>query len=179
MRYRDDRAAQRDRVRVLEEELAEAEREIATRDAALAAREAELAKLKQAGVIPTPKPRSVDAPARKFPPFRAVAPHHQKLGALGMGIGVVLLIGFAWWGNDSSNYGQARIYVSDRDTKSAEYFVNGVRRCAGAMCDLKLRPGTYHVKAVAGDRSGAITLVVRAQHSSATPIPLTDGPPGR
>lgn len=158
--YRDDRAAQRERIRVLEEELAE-------RDAELEEREAEIARLEKQQRAPAPAP----APRKPAAPKRSARPLTRPKAALGA---VVVLLGMlmGWWGRSSTDYGQARVYVADPRIDSAIFYVDGEQRCTGKICDLKLRPGTYRIRAVAGNKSGETTIVVKAQHSLAKPVPL-------
>ncbi len=69
------------------------------------------------------------------------------------------------------------MYVSDPRIASAEFVVTGPdgfeERCTGKVCDFKLPPGTYLVRAQAGEHRGEKTLVARGNHSLATPIQLT------
>lgn len=178
--YRDDGAAARERARVLEEELEASKRALSEREAELDAQDDEVAELKRrVGELEKARPaeRKQPASASRVDARDASAGRGKKVVWL---VAAVVLVGggaglsslFAGPGP-----GRARVYVGNRDIEKAMFTVKGpdgnTQRCTAKVCDFKLSPGSYEVRAEFEDYRGSTTIQVKSGNSLAKPVMLT------
>ncbi len=176
--YRSDGAAARERARVLEEELDTAKSALAKREAELDAQEDELGELKarvseleesRKAAADTPRDGAKRAGGRVDERRKHLVAVASAVLLVAVGIGVFVVQALP-------NPGQVRVSVGNRDIDKATFIVEGdnadTQRCTAKVCDFKLPPGRYRVRAESGQYSGSTEIVVRSSHSLAKPIML-------
>ena len=176
--YRSDGAAARERARVLEEELGVAKSTLAKREAEIDAQEDELDELKaKIRELEASRRTAADVSRSAERSGSKVAQRKNRVVAVA---GTIVLTAFGigtYVVQAEPSPGQARIYVGNRDIDKATFIVEGdnapPRRCTAKVCDFKLPPGRYRVRAESGPYRGSTEIVVRSSHSLAKPIMLT------
>lgn len=176
-KYRDDGAAARERARMLEEELSDAQRALSEKEKALDAREDELAALRaRIQKAERSRPAAETKTAEPNATARSAKTSSKTRGLIFIAAAVTLGVTYGISALGPGPMNQVRVYVANGDVSAATFTVEGEgssdERCTARVCDFKLPPGQYRIRAESGALRGSTDIVVRGSGSMATPIHL-------